>query len=181
MQKFFTGTWWILLVRGILAVLFGIFALSNTTATVIVLFWIFILYAVADGVFTIVMAILHRHDSNKWWGGLVYGVLSILFGLIALIWPEITALVVLYIIAARAIIGGFFELGLALKVGRDVKGEWILVVTSILSIAFGVWMFVQPLIGGRALMWVIGLYALAIGIMLFLQSFRTWRQAAAAA
>ena len=65
MQKFFTGTWWVLLVRGILAILFGIFALNNTAATVIVLFWIFILYAVADGVFTIFMAILHRHDSDR--------------------------------------------------------------------------------------------------------------------
>ena len=178
MQKFLTGTWLILLLRGILAVLFGIFALSNTAATVLVLFWIFIFYAVADGVFTIIMAILHRHDSSKWWGGLVYGLLSILFGLIALIWPEITALAVLYIIAARAIIGGFSELGLALSVGRDVKGEWVMVVTSILSIVFGIWMFVQPLVGGRALMWVIGLYAFAIGFMLFLQSFRTWYQGA---
>ena len=177
MQKFFTGTWWILLVRGILAVLFGIFALSNTAAAVIVLFWIFIFYAVVDGVFTIIMAIIHRHDTDRWWGGLVYGLFSILFGLMALIWPEITALVLLYIIAARAIIGGFSELGLALSVSRDVRGEWVIVVTSILSIVFGIWMFVQPLIGGWALMWVIGLYALALGIVLFFQSFRAWHQA----
>lgn len=172
MQNFLNGSWLTVLVRGLIAMAFGLFAMANATATALILFAVFVLYAVTDGVFTLVMAIIHRRDSPRWWLGGLYGLMSTLFGLFILISPKITALLMLYTIAARAIIGGFFEVGLALNLGKQVKGEWLMIVAGLLSIFFGAWMFLQPLIGGLAIMWVIGLYAFLVGTLLVFHAVR---------
>ena len=175
MRNMLAGSWLTILLRGIVAIVFGLFAIYNASATALILFSMFVLYAVADGLFTIIMAVIHRADSRRWWLGALYGVVSILFGMFALLWPEITGLALLYIIAARAVIGGFFEIGLALKLGEHVKGEWLMVVVGALSIIFGSWMFLQPLIGGLSLLWIIGIYAVIVGGLLIIQAFRLKR------
>jgi uncharacterized membrane protein HdeD (DUF308 family) len=172
MRNMLTGSWLAVLLRGLIAIGFGLFAIFNASGTALILLSIFVIYAVADGLFTIFMAVTHRADSERWWLAVLYGVVSVLFGVFTLLWPEITALLLLYIIAARVVIGGFFEIGLALKLGEHVKGEWLMVVVGIVSIIFGSWMFLQPLIGGLSLLWVIGIYAIIVGGLLVIQAFR---------
>lgn len=172
MSNLRAGSWLTLLLRGLIAIAFGIFAMVNSSATALLLFIAFVLYTVADGIFTLVMATVHRRESPRWRLGVLYGLMSILFGLVALMAPKITALLVLYIISTRVIIGGFFEIGLALKLGKHVKGEELMIAAGALSVFFGVWMFLQPLIGGLAVLWVIGLYAVMVGALLVIQAFR---------
>ncbi len=172
MRNMLAGSWLAVLLRGLVAISFGLFAIYNASATALILLSIFVFYAVADGLFTIVMAVMHRADSKRWWLGVLYGVVSVLFGVFALLWPEITSLLLLYVIATRVMLGGFFEIGLALKLGEYVKGEWLMVVVGIVSIIFGSWMFLQPLIGGLSLLWLIGIYAIIVGGLLVIQAYR---------
>ncbi len=172
MRNLMSGAWLTLLLRGLVTIAFGLFAMANASATARILLAVFVLYALADGALTLALAVTHRAESPRWWLGALYGVVSILFGLATLFAPEVTALLLLYIIAARIIIGGFFEIGLALRLGQSVSGEWLMIVAGALSIFFGAWMFLQPLLGGLAVLWVIGMYAVAVGALLVIQAVR---------
>jgi uncharacterized membrane protein HdeD (DUF308 family) len=164
--------WWNFLIRGLLALTFSFISLTNAGATALAIFVWFVLYAVVDGLFHIYMSIVYRHDSDRWWLGLVSGLLSVAVGGLALFWPQLTAYILLLFIALRAIIDGGLRVLTALRVGRQVQGEWLLVVSGLLGIGFGVWMLLQPVIGGLALLWVIALYALALGFIWIAQALR---------
>jgi len=175
MKKMMTGQWWVLLVRGILAVLFGIIAISNVQATALILFIWFVFYAISDGILNVYMSFMHRHDTHRWWLGFVTGMISILFGLAAFVWPQLTALLLLIFIAVRAIIEGISMVVTAIQVRQEVKGEWLLILGGIIALIFGIWMLFHPVIGGLALLWVIGIYALVFGVILIIQAFRMRR------
>ncbi len=166
-QNLMRGSWEMLLFRGILALLFGFIAMMNTKGTTLALLYWFVVFAIADGIFTIIMAFIHRRDKTHQNVHLSAGIFSIIFGLLALLWPEMTAALFLFYIAARALLGGLFEIMLALKTG----GRWMLV-GGFVSAAFGLLMFFQPVIMGLTLVWFVGAWAIALGIFLIVEAFR---------
>ena len=158
--------WWALVVRGVLAILFGLatFAWPALTLGVLVIFYG--AYALVDGAMAIAAALLGRPAGIPWWALLVEGVFGIAVGVIAFAWPGITLLVLLWVMAARAIVGGVFEFVAALRLRKEIQGEWVLALSGILSVALGVLFFARPIAGLLTLAWVIGVYALVFGVLL---------------
>lgn len=168
-----SGQWGLMLGRGILAIIFGLIALTYTSATALLLLIWFVLYAIADGLFHIYMSLAYRHDTDTWWLGLLSGALSVAVGGLVFVWPQLTAAALIIFIAVRAISDGALTVASAIKVGKQVKGEGLLLAGGLLAILFGMWLLFQPLAGGLAAVWIIGLYALAAGVILVIRALIT--------
>jgi uncharacterized membrane protein HdeD (DUF308 family) len=162
--------WWALLVRGLLAVLFGLIALFLPGMTLWVLVLLFGAYALVDGVFAVVAGI--RGTGGRRWVLIIEGILSVLAGIVALLWPGITALVLLYVIAFWAIFTGVAEMIAAVALRREIEGEWALILGGVLSVIFGIILAVLPGVGLLSLVWLIGIYAILFGIALIVLAFR---------
>lgn len=126
----------------------------------------------ADGLLSIVATSKAQVDSRRWWSLLVGGVLSFIIGLLTFIWPGITALVLLYLIAFRAIFLGVFEIAAAIRLRRMFTGEWLLAVGGMISILFGFTLLIFPAAGAVAVVWLIGIYSLVAGVMLLALAFK---------
>ncbi len=172
LNKLMTGEWWLLLVRGIVILIFGFVALANVSATAIVLYLWFIIFAITDGIFSIFIAFSQRKESDQWGWGLVSGAVGILIGLIAVAWPQPTALIILYFIAIRAIAVGAIELVQTFRGRRADKNKWLTIIGGVLSIIAGLLMLFQPVAMGLVLLWVIGCWAVAMGVILIVAAFR---------
>jgi uncharacterized membrane protein HdeD (DUF308 family) len=151
--------WWLLAIRGLLAVLFGIAAIVWPGLTLLVLVLLFGAYALVDGVVAVVVAFQERKFFSQWWVLLLAGLVGIIAGLIAFFWPAITALALLYVIAAWAIVTGVFEIAAAVSGRLPMTLEWTLGLVGVLSILLGVLLAIQPGAGLLSLVWVIGVYA----------------------
>jgi uncharacterized membrane protein HdeD (DUF308 family) len=163
-------SWWALLLRGLLAVLFGLIALFLPGMTLTVLVLVFGAYALVDGVFAVVAGI--RGAGGHRWVLIIEGVLGVLAGIVALLWPGITALVLLYVIAFWAIFTGIAEIAAAVALRRQIEGEWALILGGVLSVIFGIILAVLPGVGLLSLVWLVGLYAILFGIALIVLAFR---------
>jgi uncharacterized membrane protein HdeD (DUF308 family) len=162
--------WWMVLIRGIAAVLFGVMAFlwPGLTLAVLVLLWG--AFALVDGIVAIVAG-----AQARWWSVLIFGLFGIAAGLVALFLPGVTALALLMIVAAWAIVRGIFEIVAAIRLRRELTGEWLLVLAGAASIAFGVLMVVFPMAGALAVIWLIGLQAIIAGAFMIALSFRLRR------
>jgi uncharacterized membrane protein HdeD (DUF308 family) len=158
--------WWMIAIRGAIAVIFGILALIWPGLTVLTLVIFFGAFAIVDGVFAIGTAIRHAERRMEWWPELVEGIIGIIFGLIAFIWPGLTALGLLYIIGAWAVITGIAEIAAAVRLRSVITNEWFLGISGALSIVWGVILFIFPGSGAIALAWVIGIFAIIYGASL---------------
>lgn len=156
-------SWWILVLRGLFAVLFGVLGLLWPGITVAVLVILFGVYAFADGSFAIVMAAQHR---GRWWALLLEGLVGIAAGVSAFLWPAITALTLLYLIAGWAIATGVFEIIAAIRLRKLIEGEVLLALSGIASIVFGVLIMIWPGAGALAVVTMIAVYSLLFGILL---------------
>ena len=165
------GNWWAMLLRGIAAMLFGLAALFWPGPTIFVLIVFFGAYAVVDGIFAIVAGI--RGSGGRRWLLLVEGALGVFAGLIALFWPGMTALVLSYVIAFWAIVTGVLKVVMAISLRREIENEWLMVLSGVLSVLFGVLLAVLPAgVGLLSLVWLIGIYALIFGVVWIVLSFR---------
>lgn len=167
--------WWVPLVRGLLAILFGVLAFLWPGLTLSVLVIFFGAYALVDGVFAIVSAIRYRDRLERWWLWLIEGLLGVVVGVLTFLWPGLTAFVLLAFIAAWAIVTGTLEIVAAVELRKVIRGEWVLALSGALSIAFGVLLFVWPGPGLLSLAWLIGLYAVLFGIAFVALAFRLRR------
>ena len=156
--------WWVIGLRGLAAILFGVLAFVWPGMTLAVLVLLFGAYALVDGVLTLVAAfrggVQHRIVM------VVEGVVSVLAGLAAFVWPGLTALVLLYIIAFWAIVTGVLEIVAAIRVRRAISNELGLVIGGVLSVVFGVVLLIAPGAGALAVIFLIGAYAVVFGIAL---------------
>jgi len=164
------GNWWAMLLRGIAAMLFGLAALFWPGPTIFVLIVFFGAYAVVDGIFAIVAGI--RGSGGRRWLLLVEGALGVFTGLIALFWPGMTALVLSYVIAFWAIVTGVLKVVMAISLRREIENEWLMILSGVLSVLFGVLLAVLPGVGLLSLVWLIGIYALIFGVVWIVLSFR---------
>ncbi|GII84401.1 membrane protein [Sphaerisporangium siamense] len=164
--------WWMLVVRGICAVVFGVLAVIWPLITLLTLVVLFGAFAVVSGVLTLGHAFRgdHPRDSRTWM--VVSGVLSILAGLIAWFWPAITALALLLLIAVYAVVIGVAEIVAAVRRRRAGDAEWSYLGSGVLAVIFGILLFIWPATGALAVTWLIGLFAIAYGIALLVLAYR---------
>ena len=169
--------WWTLVVRGVIAILFGIVAwiwpgLTVTTLTILFGAWLFV-----DGIFEIISAFANRDRVNSVWPLIIAGVINIIVGLIVLVWPGLSAIALMYMIAIWAILTGLLAIVTAIQLRKRIENEWAIGLTGAVSIIFGVLVMIFPGDGAVALVWVIGIWAIVIGIGLIADGFRlkSWR------
>jgi uncharacterized membrane protein HdeD (DUF308 family) len=170
--------WWALALRGVAAILFGVLAFAWPGITLFVLVLFFGAYMLVDGIFAIVAAVRAAGEEDRWWLLLIQGILGVLAGLVAFFWPGLTALALLYFIAAWAIVTGIMEIVAAVRLRQEIEGEWALGLSGLLSVIFGVLLVVLPAPAGLlSLVWLIGAYAVATGVLLLILAFRVRSEA----
>ena len=164
--------WWVPVIRGIAAIVFGIIAFVYPGLTIATLVLFFGAWVLIDGIFRIVGAIGHRASDPDWGWQLVIGILGIVVGLLTFHAPQITALALVIYIAAWALMIGASEIAIAVKMRREIKGEWFLILMGLASIIFAVLLLWNPIAGAAAVIWLIGWYAVVLGILAIFFGFR---------
>jgi uncharacterized membrane protein HdeD (DUF308 family) len=165
--------WWLLLLRGVASIIFGVLAFIWPGLTLVALILLWGAYAIVDGGIALWAAISGRgaEVAPRWWLAIV-GIVGLLAGLVAFVSPGLTALVLLMFIAGWAIVVGALEIWGAIQLRKEIEGEWWLILSGLLSIAFGVLLFARPGSGALALVWVIGAFAILHGCTLIALAFR---------
>jgi uncharacterized membrane protein HdeD (DUF308 family) len=166
MVTVFTSNWWALVLRGLVALLFGLLTFAWPEISLTALVFLFGAYALVDGLFTSAVALRSPEGYRHWWALLLEGIFGVVAGALAFVWPGITALVLLYLIAVWAVVTGVFEVVAAVYLRRLISGEWLLVVGGVVSVLFGVLLAVWPGAGVLAVLWLIGAYAILFGALL---------------
>ncbi|MFB4307586.1 HdeD family acid-resistance protein [Actinomadura sp. GTD37] len=169
-----TRHWWVLALRGAFAILFGIVAWAWPGITVWALVLLFGAYALADGVIAVAHAFRGATGASRALLMLV-GIAGIALGIAALVWPGITAFVLLMLIAAWAVATGVLEIVVAVAMHRELRGEWAYVLTGAISVLFGILLFAWPVSGAIAIVWLIGLLAILSGAAMLGAAFRLRR------
>ncbi len=171
--------WWLVGLRGVATLIFGLLTLFEPAITLTVLVLFFGAYALVYGLFTFAAAIGNRRSEGYWLALLVGGLLSLALGVLTFLMPGVTALVLLYLIAAWAIVTGVSEIVAGIRLRKLITGEWLLILGGVLSVMFGAALIVFPGAGALAVILWIGAYATVLGIILILLAFRLrkWRRA----
>jgi uncharacterized membrane protein HdeD (DUF308 family) len=164
MLKTICDRWWVLLLRGLAAIAFGICAIMLPGITLVTLVWMFAAFSIVEGILEIVLGIRGEADGTIWWTMLLLGVLAIAAGIIAFAWPGLTLFVLTAVIAAYAIVRGVFEIAAAIRLRHEIDDEWMLGLAGLMSIIFGGLILWRPDAGLLAIALLIGAYALAIGV-----------------
>ncbi len=168
--------WWLILLRGIAAVIFGVLTFAWPGVTLLTLVMLYGAFALVDGALALVAAIMGGQPAPRWWLALV-GLLGLVAGLITLALPGITAVILLYCIAFWAIAIGAMQIVGAIRLRKEIDNEWMLIASGVISVLFGLVMILSPGAGALGLLFVIGVYAVIHGIMLITLAFRLRRHA----
>jgi uncharacterized membrane protein HdeD (DUF308 family) len=168
---------WMLMLRGVIAILFGVLAIALPGLTLVLLVGLFAAYALLSGAVSIAAGWRSRASDRKWWLALLLGIVGIAAGIYAVVFPALTALVLVLVMGANAIFTGALDIAIAIRLRRALKGPWMLVLSGVVSIAFGLLVFFFPGPGALALVWLISLYAIVTGVLLFALGLRTRRAA----
>ncbi len=164
--------WWVFLVRGLVAIAFGLVGLFYPAATLLTFILFYGVFALVDGVFAVVSAVRGKEGMGpRWWLALV-GVLGIVAGLVTYAWPGLTALALLTVIGVWALLYGVSEIVGAIRLRKEIDNEWLLLIHGALAVLFGLMVLVRPGAGALALIWLIASFALASGVLLIALAFR---------
>jgi len=163
--------WWTFVLRGVVAILFGILAFMRPGITLDALVLLFAFWALFDGVFALISSIGAAEAREPWWPLVLIGLLGIAAGVVALRWPGITALALLFIIAYWSIFRGILEIVAAVRLRDLIPGEWRLVFGGLASVVFGALLVIYPGAGILAVIWLIGIYAVIFGIAFLMLGF----------
>ena len=173
------GLWWAIALRALAAVLLGIVAILLPGPTLAAIVIVFGIYAIIDGVLAIMAAVRGFRKKERWGAMLLQGIVGVIAGAIAVFWPGIGALALTYLVAAWALVTGAFEIAAAIRLREVIKGEWLLAVAGLLSIVFAVLIVLYPGAGALTLVWWLGAYAVAYGVVSLVLAFkvRSWTHA----
>lgn len=167
---------WIAL-RGAVALLFGLLALIWPLATIWALAIMWGAFAFADGIFSFITGWRLHKKGVRWWPYLLYGIIGLAAGILTLLWPGITALALIYVIAFWAIFGGVSQVAAAIRLRKEIEGEWLLILAGIISVLFGLLIFFRPLPDGVvAIALLVGMYAIISGILCLMLAFKVRKQ-----
>ena len=172
MRASIAKNWWALVIRGFLGIGLGVITFIWPGITLASLVILFAAYALVDGVMAIVAAVRALESHDRWGALLVEGIAGIAAGVVTIVWPAITALWLIYIIAAWAIITGVLEIVAAVKLRKQIAGEWLLALSGIASLIFGVLIMMAPLAGALVIAIWVGAYAFVFGVLLVALGFR---------
>lgn len=168
----YTSSWWALVLRGLAAIAFGVLAFVWPQITLTALVFLWGAYALVDGAFAIAAGVKSHGENKRWWVLLLEGILGVAAGLVAFLVPGITALVLLILIAAWAMVTGAFEIAAAIQLRKYIKGEWLLALAGVASVLFGLALLSNPAAGALALVWLIGAYSIVFGVLLIVLGVR---------
>jgi uncharacterized membrane protein HdeD (DUF308 family) len=164
--------WWAVALRGIVAIIFGVLCFLFPSITGLSIVLVIGAYLLVDGIGAVITALNQRTGNPDWWITLLEGIVGIIAGILALLRPGMTAVVLLYLIGAWALVTGIFEIAAAIRLRKEIENEWALGLTGVLSIIFGILTFLFPDASAITLLWLIGGYSIAFGIILLVLAFR---------
>ena len=168
-------SWWMLLLRGLFAIAFGVLTWVVPGISLAALVLLFGAYVMADGIFGVWSAVAGRKEHEHWWVMLIAGLLGIAIGLLTFLAPGVTALVLLFYIAIWAIATGVLQIVIAIRLRKEMRGEWMLILGGLASVLFGVLLVASPGAGALAVLWLIGTYAVFFGALLVMLAFKARR------
>lgn len=172
MLQTLSKNWWMLTLKGVLLIAFGIFAFINPTLTAATLAIWFAALIIADGIFTIIAALRSWQEREDKWLVLAEGAISLILGLLLFITPGITLLMISFAIALWFIFSGISRMAMAIQLRKEIEGEAWLIAGGIISVVFGLVIFAHPALGYGSLIWMIGFFALVAGILMVAVSFK---------
>lgn len=167
------SVWWLVLLRGVLAILFGLVALFTPGTALLAIVFVFGAYAILDGITAIVAGIRHRGAESHWVWHLVQGVVSVIAGVVAFAWPGVTVLALLFVIAFWSIVNGIAEIMESFAMRKRGSGTWgWMLAAGIVSVLFGIVLVIQPGAALITLLWFVGAYAVIFGVIIVVWAFR---------
>jgi uncharacterized membrane protein HdeD (DUF308 family) len=169
--------WWLLLLRGIVFILFGVLAFVQPVPAILTLVVLYGAFALVDGVLALGAAIMGGNMAPRWWLALI-GVSGIAAGLLTFMWPGGAALVLLFFIGGWAIALGVFQIAGAIRLRREIDNEWTMILGGVLSVLFGLLIFAAPGIAALWLIWILAGYAVVFGVLMVMAAFRLKKHAA---
>jgi len=168
----FARNWWLVLLRGIIAIVFGILALRRPGITLGALVLLFGVYALIDGLFSLFHAIAGWSHRDDRWLLVLEGLIGIGAGFVTLQAPGITAVALVFFIAVWALATGVIRIIEAIRLRREISGEFWLILSGIAAVVFAFLVMERPAAGALAMIWMIGWYAIFMGAMLAILSFK---------
>ena len=170
-------SWWVLALRGLFALLFGVLALAWPAITLLVLVALFAAYALLAGAAAVIGAVKRRGTAG-WVLTLVLGLVSLVAGVLAMFYPGPTTLALVLVMGVNALVTGALDVALAIRLRKVIPGEWLLAVSGVVSIVFGAVVLVLPAAGAVALVWLVSFYATLTGVLLLVLAWRERRWSA---
>jgi len=176
MLKLLAQNWWMLLLRGLCAIAFGVMALAWPGITLLSLILIYGVYSAADGMLSIIAAIRGGAQAPRGWL-VVAGIAALAVAAVCFLAPGLTALALLYLIAAWAVVRGMFEIVAAIRLRKEIDNEWLLILAGAVSVLFGVCIALWPGASAITLVWFIGAWAIVVGVMCVVLAFKLKKRA----
>jgi uncharacterized membrane protein HdeD (DUF308 family) len=164
--------WGWVVARGVVAILFGLLAFARPAAMTLTLVMLFAAYAFAGGVMAIITAARRGRAGSSWSMLLLDGVLGIAVAVAAILWPASMAVAFIWVIGVWALVSGLLEIGTAINLRKVIDHEWALGLAGAATVIIGLVMLAKPLIGGLAIVWWLGAYAMAFGVLMVVLGFR---------
>jgi|KBSSwiStaDraftv2_1062776.scaffolds.fasta_scaffold605724_2 uncharacterized membrane protein HdeD (DUF308 family) len=162
--RLFGARWWVVLLRGIVAIAFGFLAFAWPGVTMATLVLLFGSYALVDGIFSLLTAIGgRRHSEDRWLLGLE-GIVGVWAGVVILRAPELTTVALVFFISIWAMVTGFLRIAAAIRLRREISGEMWLALSGVVAILFALMLFMWPAVGALGLVWLIAGYAVILGV-----------------
>jgi uncharacterized membrane protein HdeD (DUF308 family) len=165
-------SWWMLALRGVAAILFGVLAILWPNLTLLVLVAFFAVYAFITAAASIYAAVQNRRTDKGWWLVLLIGVVAFAAGVLSIVYPAVTALVLVLLMGANALVTGVLDIAIALRLRKTIRNEWLLVLAGIVSVVFGVLVMAFPGAGALAMVWIVSFYAVLTGVLLLALALR---------
>jgi uncharacterized membrane protein HdeD (DUF308 family) len=176
MRSVHSGDWWTIALRGLVALLYGVLVFVWPAISLLALVYLFGAYALIDGVFAITASVHAARGQRKWWPLALAGIAGVAAGVLTFAWPGITALTLLYFIAFWAIAIGIACIAQAIQLRKEIEGEWLLGSGGVLAIFFGLIFIIFPGAGAFTVIWLIGAFATAFGIVMLTLAFRLYQR-----
>jgi uncharacterized membrane protein HdeD (DUF308 family) len=172
MNDLLKKSWWMLALRGVAALLFGVLAIIWPDITLLVLVALFAVFAFVTAGVSIFGAVQNRKTDKGWWMVLLLGLFAFASGVIAVIYPAVTALVLVLLMGANALVTGVLDIAVAVRLRKTIQNEWLLILTGIISVVFGILVMVFPGAGALAMVWMVSFYAVLTGVLLLALALR---------
>jgi len=164
--------WWLLTLKGIFAIIFGIFATFVPGVTLITLMIYFGIFIILAGIFLIVGSISHMKNNKKWGMWMFEGILDVIIGLVVVFYPKLSLDIFIVILAIWAISIGFTQLFSALSLKHEKSAKWLMLINALLVIVFAIVLFINPFETAMAMTYIVGIFALLFGVFITVYSFK---------